>query len=48
MDSQESDILTIDFTVKKLDQIGCVTKRLKTKEKIEMLLYESLNKEVVL
>ncbi len=48
MDSQESDILTVDFTVKKLDQIGCVTKRLKAKEKIEILLYESLNKEVVL
>lgn len=41
------DFSSIDFTIKKLNNIGCNVQRMTSKRKIETLLYESINKEVV-
>lgn len=44
---EQVDISSIDYIVKKLNNIGCNTQRLTSKRKLEMLLYESINKEVL-
>lgn len=40
------DFSTIDFKIKKLNNIGCNVQRIVSKRKLELLLYESINKEV--
>ncbi len=42
------DITQLDSVIKKLDYVGCNTKRLKTKKSISTVLYENLNKEVLI
>ncbi len=42
------DISQLDSVIKKLDYVGCNTRRLKTKKIITNVLYESLNKEVLI
>ncbi|MBO5477896.1 MAG: hypothetical protein J6A15_09115 [Clostridia bacterium] len=46
--NEQIEISSIDNIVKKLDNIGCNTKRLSSKRKLELLLYESINKEVAI
>ena len=41
------DINTIDNDIFKLEDIGCIVRRIKNKSKLMKLLYESINKEVV-
>lgn len=41
------DFSTVDYTIKKLNNIGCNVQKINSKRKIETLLYESINKEVV-
>ncbi len=41
------DITHIDSIIQKLDYVGCNTKRIKKKENIKNILYESFNKEVL-
>ncbi len=41
------DISFVDSIIRKLEDIGCITKRIKTKERLETILYETINKEVV-
>ena len=44
----EYDINNIDNIVRGIDNIGCNTKRIISKEKLKVLMYESINKEVIL
>jgi hypothetical protein len=41
------DISQIDNIIKKLDYVGCNTKRIKEKKELKNILYESLNKEIL-
>lgn len=41
------DFSIVDYTIKKLNNIGCNVQKINSKRKIETLLYESINKEVV-
>ena len=41
------DITHIDSIIQKLDYVGCNTKRIKKKENIKNILYESFNNEVL-
>jgi len=41
------DFSTVDYTIKKLNNIGCNVQKINSKRKIETLLYESISKEVV-
>ncbi len=43
----EYDITQIDEIIKKLNYVGCNTKRIKSKEDIQNILYENLNKEIL-
>lgn len=43
----EYDISQIDEIIKKLDYVGCNTRRIKSKEDIQNILYENLNKEIL-
>lgn len=43
----EYDISEIDSVIKKLDYVGCNTKRFKSKNEIKNILYESINKEIL-
>lgn len=42
------DINSIDNIVRGIDNIGCNTKRIVSKKKLKVLMYESINKEVIL
>ena len=42
------DINSVDSIISKLEDIGCMVSRIKSKSKIKKLLFESINKEVVL
>lgn len=46
--SSQSDINVVDNIISKIDNIGCNTKRITSKTEFELLLYEALNKEVVI
>ena len=41
------DFSTVNYTIKKLNNIGCNVQKINSKRKIETLLYESISKEVV-
>lgn len=41
------DINQIDNIIKKLDYVGCNTKRIKTKRCLKSVLYENFNKEIL-
>ena len=41
------DITQIDEIIKKLDYVGCNTKRIKSKNDLQNILYENLNKEIL-
>lgn len=43
----EYDLSEIDSVIKKLDYVGCNTRRLKNKCDIKNILYESINKEIL-
>ena len=40
----EYDIKQIDNIIKKLDYVGCNTKRIKAKKELKTILYENFNK----
>ena len=42
------DISQIDNIIQKLDNVGCNTKRISKKAELKKLLYESLNKEILI
>ena len=42
------DISQIDNIIQKLDNVGCNTKRINKKAELKKLLYESLNKEILI
>ncbi len=42
------DINSIDNIVRGIDNIGCKTKRIVSKKKLQVLMYETINKEVIL
>ena len=42
------DINNIDNLIRRIDNIGCNTKRIMSKEKLQFLMYETINKEVIL
>ena len=44
---KDIDIASLDTIVRKLDSIGCKTKRIVSKVKLKSLLYECINKDVV-
>ncbi len=46
--SSSVDIITIDNIIKRLESIGCHVNRIVSKNKLKTLLYESINKEVVI
>lgn len=48
LDSQDNiNIIAIDKIIKKIDATGCICTRVTSKKKLEKLMYESINKEVV-
>lgn len=44
----EYDIKQIDNIIKKLDYVGCNTKRIKAKKELKTILYENFNKEILI